>query len=114
MISGCTVVVLRPGETTIDRFGNEAAQEATAETVAGVLVCPGATEDLEASRPDGAKVAFTLHFPKAYTKSLEGCSVELPEPWGGTYRVVGAPAPYMGANTPGAWHMPVEVEEAHG
>lgn len=114
MISGTEVAVLRPGAPTVDRFGNEVPGEPTRETVGDVLVVPGATEDMEASRPEGVTVAFTLHFPKGYEKSLEGCSVELPAPWAGAYRVVGDPRPYMDANTPTRWHMPVEVEAAHG
>lgn len=84
------------------------------EEVRGVLVAPGATKELEAEREDGVSVAFTLHFPKSYEKGLRGCKVKLPKPWGGTYRVIGDPKPYMDVNTPTRWHMPVEVEAAHG
>lgn len=114
MISGTTVTVLRPNVTGTDRFNAPTYGEPTRETVANVLVAPGATADLEASRPEGVTVAYTLHFPKGYNASLEGCSVELPAPWGGVYRVIGAPTPYMDANTPTPWHMPAEVERAHG
>ena len=114
MISGTTVEVLRPITGNADRLGNAVVDAWESETVANVLVAPGATADLDASRPEGVTVAFTLHFPKGYTSSLEGCLVELPAPWSGTYRVVGNPRPYMDVNTPTPWHMPVEVEEAHG
>ena len=114
MISGATVTVVRPGAPTRDRFGNNVPGEPEREAVEDVLVSPGATADMEASRPEGVTVAYTLHFPKAYAQPLEGCMVELPEPWAGTYRVIGAPSPYIGANTPTRWHMPVEVEAAHG
>ena len=114
MIHGVKVQVLRPGTPTKDRFNNEIPGEPTCEAVHNVLVSPGSTDELDASRPNGVQVAFTLHFPKTYTKSLEGCSVTLPKPWGGTYRVIGQPHPYIDANTPTAWHMPVEIEAAHG
>lgn len=114
MFRTATATVLRPGEPSRDRFGNDVPGKASEESVAGVLVVPGATADLEASRPDGVKVAYTLHFPKSYTAGLDGCEVVLPEPWAGTYRVVGDPRPYMGANTPGRWDRAVEVEAAHG
>lgn len=108
---GIEVTVLRPTRTT-DRLGNEVDGEPEREQVENVLVAPGPTADMEASRPDGVTVALTLHFPKTYTASLEGCSVELPEPWEGTYHVIGNPMPYM--KSPGQWNRPVEVEMAHG
>ena len=113
MISGVGVTVMRPAVVGYDRLGNP-VKETASEHVADVLVVPGATKDLEASRPDGALVAYTLHFPKGYEGSLEGCSVELPAHWAGVYRVIGAPAPYMDANTPTRWNMTVEVGAAHG
>lgn len=114
MITGTTVTVLRPTAQRPDRFGNVTYGTPTSETVDNVLIAPGATSDLEAGRPEGVQVAYTLHFPKTYSASLEGCSVVLPAPWSGTYRVIGDPSPYMDENTPTPWHMPVEVEAAHG
>lgn len=115
MIKGVTVTVYRPTYSQdADRFGNRVQNGLTAETVDNVLVSPGGTDDLEAARPEGVSVDYTLHFPKGYAAPLEGCSVELPSPWGCTCRVVGDPRPYIDANTPTAWHLPVEVEVAHG
>lgn len=113
MIKGVSVTVKTPSYGASDRFGN-AIVTYSSETVANVLVAPGATNDLEASRPEGVTVAYTLHFPKTFTGSLEGCIVTLPAPWAGDYRVVGNPKPYIDANTPTEWHTPVEVEAAHG
>lgn len=115
MISGTTIKVKHPvGLTGTTRFGNANTSWTTWETVGNVLVSPGSTDDLEASRPEGVQVAYTLHFPKGYATSLEGAIVELPAPWAGQYRVVGDPRPYMDANCPTPWHLPVEVEAAHG
>ena len=113
MINGVSVTVKRPSSTADDRFGNPVITW-TDETVANVLVSPGATADLEAARPDGVTVDMTLHFPKSYTNTLEGCRVVLPAPWSATYDVIGAPSPYIDANTPTPWHMPVEARLAHG
>ena len=113
MIRGVSVIVHTPTAASVDRFGN-AVYSSTDSTVDNVLVSPGATADLDASRPEGVTVAYTLHFPKSFNASLEGCTVTLPEPWAGTYRVIGDPRQYIDANTPTAWHMPVEVERAHG
>ena len=115
MFDTVSVQVRRPYSTGKDRLGNKIVEYET-ETVEGVLVAPGATLDLEASRPEGVSVAYTLHFPKTYTKSLERCLVVLPAPWTGEYRVIGNPGQYMQANTPHllSWGMPVEVEASHG
>lgn len=96
-----------------DRFGNVIYEFAKTD-VSDVLVSPGATADLEAARPEGVTVAYTLHFPKSFTGSLEGAEIALPAPWAGRYRVIGDPHEYIDANTPTRWHMPVEVEAAHG
>lgn len=113
MIKGVTVTVRRPSTSATDRFGN-AVKTWTTETVNNVLVSPGATLDMEAARPEGVTVDLSLHFPKTYSNSLEGCQVVLPTPWAGTYNVIGAPTPYIDANTPTKWHLPVEVAAAHG
>ena len=117
MISGTAVTVIRPGEPSRDRFGNDVPGEPAAEAVGGVLVDQPSTEDMEAARPDGVTLAFALHFPKSYTRSLDGCTVVLPDPWdngGKGYRVHGDPRPLMDANTPGRWNRTVNVEAADG
>lgn len=110
---GISVTVRTPHGTELDRFGNEQYLY-DEQIISDVLVEPGATESFESSRPEGARVAYTLHFPKTFNGSLEGCEVELPNPWGGRYRVIGNPGRYMDANTPTRWNMPVEVERAYG
>lgn len=112
-MQGASVIVHAPTAATVDRFGNVESTW-TSYTVDDVLIAPGATADLEASRPEGVQVAYSLHFPKTFSESLEGCKIELPAPYGGVYRVIGKPSPYMGANTPTRWNTPVEVERADG
>lgn len=114
MLSGLTVTVLRPIPGEPDRLGNPTVAGWARESVDDVLVDPGTTSDMEAARPEGATATLTLHFPRAFAGSLRGCRVALPEPYCGTYRVVGDPKPYMAANCPGNWYMPVEVEAADG
>lgn len=116
MIGGVAVTVLRPVPAGRDRLGNQAYGEPVREVVADVLVQPGPTALLDASRPEGATVAFTLHFPKAFEGPLAGCTVELPAPWAreGGYRVIGDPQPYMERNCPTRWNRTVEVEAAYG
>ena len=103
------VTVIRP---TVERddLGEPVEVGASREEVRCV-VCPGATSDMDATRPEGVTVAYTLHFPKAYAGSLRGCSVEVR---GEAYRVVGDPQRTTGAATPGPFDMAVEVTRADG
>ena len=111
---GVSVTVKTPTRLSADdRYGNP-TYKWDSQTVDDVLVAPGATEGMEASRPEGAVVSYSLHFPKTFTDSLEGCIVTLPAPWAGDYRVIGDPRAYIDADTPTRWHIPVEVEAAHG
>lgn len=76
------------------------------------VVAPGATADLDASRPEGATVAYTVHLPKAMAGvRFKGCSVRVR---GEELRVVGDPRPYAPEACPGRWCYPVELEAADG
>ena len=118
---GTSVTVHYPIAGAKDRFGNTTfaygsvcSACGSVETVDNVLIAPATTADMEAARPEGVTVAYTLHFPKTYNGTLEGCMITLPAPWSGDYTVVGDPRPYMDANTPTDWHLQVQVERAHG
>ena len=114
MIKGRSVTVLTPAVASTDRFGEPVYGEPVEQTVDNVLISPGATADLDATRPDGVTVALSLHFPKTFSGDLRGCSVVLDGVFAGTYRVIGEPMPYQDENTPTQWHMPVEVEACYG
>lgn len=107
---GETVTVIRD-QVTYDDLGEPTYGEPEREQVSDVLVQPGSTADLDATRPNGVEVAFTLHFPKTYAKSLQACRVEVREK---SYEVVGDPQPYTASNTPGDWNLPVEVKRVDG
>lgn len=104
-----TVTVLRPSVER-DDLGEITEGEPTREEVRCV-VCPGATSDMDATRPEGVTVAYTLHFPKTYAGSLRGCSVEVR---GTRCDVVGDPQRTTEAATPGPWNLTVEVTRADG
>lgn len=110
LLTGEAVCVIRPTEGT-DELGEPIEGEPTRETVENVLVTPGATQDMEASRPDGIEVAFTLGFPKTYTESLRGCFVEVR---GNTYEVIGSPEAYTPENISGLWNLTVEAKRTDG
>lgn len=103
------VTVIRP---TVERddLGEPIEAGASREEVRCV-VCPGATSDMDATRPEGVTVSYTLHFPKTYKGDLRGCSVEVR---GEAFDVVGDPMRTAEAATPGPWNMAVEVARADG
>lgn len=111
MIRGRTVTLYAPGAWTVDRFNNTVISQYVSTQIANVLISPGATSDLEAGRPDGVRVDYTVHFPKTFTGSLKDCQIEID---GARYRVIGDPKPYMDENTPTPWHMPCEVVKCDG
>lgn len=111
MIRGETVWVLDRSRTGVDAHGN-ALYESKRVEVEDVLVCPRPPREApEDNRPNGAVVAFTLHFPKSYDGDLYGKSVEVR---GRTCRVLGRPMRYASGNVPGRWNMAVEAEAVDG
>lgn len=103
------VTVVRP-TVTRDDLGETTEGEPVRED-ARCVVCPGATSDMDATRPEGVSVSYTLHFPKTYAGELRGCSVEVR---GERYDVVGDPQRTTEAATPGPFDMAAEVTRADG
>ena len=114
MVSGTTVTVELRRHVARDSFGNDVVAYEPPVDVDDVLVQPGSNDDLDSSRPEGVKVALTLHFPKTWTGRMRGARVTLGGRWEGTYSVIGDPVPYMESNCPTRWNMPVEVEAVDG
>lgn len=110
LVQGETVTVIRR-EFERDELGEPSSERVTRETVGNVVVAPGSTSDLDASRPEGVTVSFTLCFPKSYGGDLRGCSVEVR---GTEYSVVGDPQGYTSENTPGDWNLTAEVTRTDG
>lgn len=110
LIKGESVVVARP-QVVYDALGESDTTTTERTTVDDVIVTPGATSDMAASRPEGIHVSFSLGFPKRYQKPLRGCFVEVR---GQLYKVVGDPQPYSAQNVPGAHNYTVEVTRSDG
>lgn len=111
-------MAIRTEEVTVSRRERIGADDLNAdvfewrdEDPVRVIVVPGATADLDASRPEGVAVSYTLHFPKGFSGSLRGCRVKVRGEW---LSVVGDPKPYTPENCPTEWCMPVEVGETLG
>ncbi len=110
IISGEAVTV-RNVSKAYDELGEPVGETATETTVANVVVAPGATSDLDSTRPEGVRVAYTLCFPKGADVSLKGATVTVR---GTDYEVVGDPQRYTEDNTPGDWNLTCEVTRADG
>ena len=110
LIRGEPVTVVRPA-IAYDDLGEPVYGEPERTEVSDVLVTPGATSDMGASRPNGIVVAFTLGFPKTYQEPLRGCSVVVR---GRSYEVVGDPQPLTAENVPGPYNYTVEVTRSDG
>ena len=139
MISGTSVTVVRRTMTGRDEMG-EPVFSTSQETVGNVLVTPSNTDEMDVSnRMFGVVCELTLHFPKSYTASLEGCTVLLSAPYGDAapepttsstaadeaaetvvqvvghaYRILGDPKPYMACNTPTQWNRAAMAVRADG
>ena len=100
LLQGEQVVVERVVSPGVDAFGDPLPGQWVPEMVYDVLVAPGGRTDLDASRPEGVEVKWTLHFPKGYPATLRGARVIVrgQEP----AFVVGDPQHYTAGNTPGA------------
>jgi len=85
-------ILMRDWSAT-DRLGNHVERYLDPVPV-DVLVEPGSTDDMDASRPEGMRVDLTLHFPSSWEGDLRGAKVVLGGRWAGEYRVVGNPMPY--------------------
>lgn len=112
MIHGETVKVFRRVKTGRDA-GNSPIFQWVGQDVGNVLVSPGPRTDVtDRTRPDGVKIAWTLHFPKEYPVTLANARISVRG--GEPMNVVGDPQHFTAQNTPGKWSMPVEVARVDG
>lgn len=110
LISSESVEVIQRVEVGTDRYG-AVIYEDEVNGVSNVIPQPGATENLDETRPEGVTADMTFHFPKTYTESLKGARIRYRER---EYSVIGDPQPYLDANTPGDWNRAVETEVCDG
>lgn len=110
LLSGETVAVLTRSVAYDEHM--EAVETWEREEVGNVLVAPGSTSDVAGTaRPDGTRAAFTLGFPKTFSKPLRGCRVVVR---GSVYSVIGDPQPNTSGNCPTRWWYTAEVEAVDG
>lgn len=114
-LKGVDVIVKRPMQAPTDPFGAPVPGTSPGEPVGNVIVDSPSDADIESTtRQYGASCDLVLHFPKSFTGSLRGCSVELPAPWSDKFEVMGDPMPYDPSLTPGAHNRPVHVRRVVG
>lgn len=110
MIHGITIQLLRRAQTGVDDYGSPVFDE-TAVTVPGVLVGePVTSESPSTLDPIGRRVQYTMALPKGDSNEWEGNRVILPEPFAGTFRVIGLPTAGIEANIPLRWNKKVLIE----
>ena len=111
MIKGTTVTVTKRTVSSRDEMGEPVFATESVE-VDNVLWHESTTDEIdETNRMYGVSCDISLDFPKTFTGSLEGCSVNV----GGTeYRVLGDPIGYMPENTPTPWNRSVKAARADG
>lgn len=101
MIRGETIDVYVPAASSLDAFGSP-IRTYTKVSVDNVLRHPAEAQDyIDSNRPEGAIIAWVLHFPKTFTASLRECRVEVE---GEMLDIEGDPKGYMLVNTPTPWN----------
>lgn len=105
-----TVTLMSKAQNGVDAFNHPTYRE-TEVSVADVLVGEPSTEDVtNAYTTYGARLAYTLAIPKGDENVWENATVILPEPFSGTYHVVGIPTAGIEANIPLRWNKKVRLE----
>lgn len=111
MLRGETVRVKTRGEETGRDDYNASTTEEQIEVVDNVLVMPANTDNLDATRPNGVDVQYTLYFPKTYGKPMEIAEVEVRGEW---YKTQGYSDIIDPEQCPTDWNMVVVVSGTHG
>lgn len=110
LIAGEDVVVIRLTKR-LDDLGEPVGVIEEREIVSDVVVAPGPTKSLDATRPNGVAVYYSLYLPKSFERDVKGCHVEVR---GRDYIVVGDPQRYTASNVPGNHNLVVEVTRIDG
>ena len=111
MIKGTNVTVTKRTVSSRDEMG-EPVFSTTTTTVGNVLWHESTTDEMdESNRMFGVTCELSLDFPKTFTDSLEGCSVNVE---GTEYRILGDPKGYMPENCPTPWNRSAKAVRADG
>ncbi len=97
-------------EQVFDDLG-EVVSETQTQTDTDALICPISSTDLAATRPNGDKIAFNVHFTKGWELPLRGAQIRVR---GDLYRVEGDPQQLTEQNCPTDYNLKVSVVRADG
>lgn len=110
MIQGITIQLLNRKQTGTDNF-NCPVYEEIPEDVENVLVGTPSTNDItDTLNLTGKRVSYVLGIPKGDTHEWTDRRVILPDPFAGTYQVIGFPVAGIEANIPLSWGKNVYLE----
>lgn len=113
-MKGIDITLISKIANGVDAF-NQPVYKDTRITVSDVLVGEPSTTDIENNLTAyGKRTAYTLAIPKGDTNVWEDGEVELPLPFGGTYRVIGKPTAGIEVNIPLRWNKKVHLEQLEG
>lgn len=113
-MKGITVQLKVYTVTGTDLFG-QPISTATPVNISDVLVGEPSTTDIENNLTMyGKRTAYTLAIPKGDTHVWEDSEVVLPDPFAGTYRVIGNAIAGIEANIPLRWNKKVHLEKIEG
>lgn len=111
---GVTATVRRRVQDGVDSFQCPVWREATQE-VANVLPMPSSTADMGERRPEGTVATMRVCMPRSWSGGLYGATIDLPDPWGAGWRVIGDPTPFSdGLLHDCPWNVVAEVTRADG
>lgn len=105
-----SVTLMSKTQSGVDAFNHPTYTE-TEVSVSGVLVGEPSTNDItNAYTTYGSKLVYTLAIPKGDSNIWENAKVVLPDPFAGTYHVVGIPTAGIEDNIPLRWNKKVHLE----
>lgn len=113
-MKGISITLISKTQSGTDEFNHPVYAESSS-TVDDVLVGEPSTTDIENNLTVfGKRTKYTLAVPKGDTNKWEDAEVILPDPFSGTYKVIGKPTAGIEANIPLRWNKKVHLEQLEG
>lgn len=111
MIHGITIQLMVKTQTGTDTLNRPVYSEVPVDIEDVLVGQPEAEYPISDLNLSGKKAEYWLGIPKGDTHEWTDAKVILPEPFAGTYRVVGFPIAGIEENIPLRWNKKVKVEK---